>query len=74
MVSRSEPPSGSCQAGDPEPQKFLRLWVADDGPGMSPELQTQLFQENFSGFLDLSKMDTLERQEFDITELIESVR
>ena len=37
--------------GDPEPQKFLRLWVADDGPGMSPELQTQLFQENFSGFL-----------------------
>ena len=32
------------------------------------------FQENFSGFLDLSKMDTLERQEFDITELIESVR
>ena len=41
----------------PEPQKFLRLWVADDGPGMSPELQTQtqLFQENF--FFFLIKMD-----------------
>lgn len=31
-----------------EKGELLRFWVADDGPGMSPEMQAQLFQENFS--------------------------
>ena len=49
-MDRSRNVSFMPQPANPEPQKFLRLWVADDGPGMSPELQTQLFQERFFRF------------------------